>query len=670
MRIASQESNLERLAFIQGLLVGLSPLPFVLFDVAAGNYQYPKWFAIIPYLAFAVNLFTVFYPYRKWRNRRLFGTIGVVITSSVLYPMLPERPDITLAVLVLLAVAHFSLFEQNVFAHYARRVSRFDRYNISLKSGVLSFSALQAIIVLNDWDIGLPSMAISSLTFSAILVAVIFLVVGKPVFRLSTVLLNVGWALVLVVSIIVHPDSYTLSYILLTVFLVSLPTQKRDGNIGGWLEYAVAKPARALVSMFLAAGFIGSVLLYLPVSQTGPISWLDTFFTAISAVCVTGLIVVDTPMAYTFWGQLIILILIQLGGLGIMSVSIILLQRLGKRISISQEQVVVSMTDADKRDIYKSIRLILAFTIAAELLGAVLLSTMFFRAGDELGYAVWRGLFTSVSAFCNAGFALQSDSLMAYAGNSGILTVVSLLIILGGISPLYTMMIMRRKSFKTLNAGLKLTLYVVLALIVLGTMSILVFEWNGTLGSMAYGDKIMNAWFQSATLRTAGFNSVDQALLSTPAYLMSLVWMVIGGSPGGTAGGIKTAVVGLILLNFISQINQKQSLTFAGRVFPTGSLLQAASIVTAYGFVLSIVLLAMLLTQNIPIDALLFEVISALSTVGLSMGATSMVDPLGKWILIFTMFIGRVGAVTIFMLLSKESQTDHMEYPEEQLTLA
>ncbi len=670
MRIASQESNLERLALIQGLLVGLSPLPFVLFDVAAGDYQYPKWFAIIPYLAFAVNLVAVFYPFKKWRNRRSFGTIGVVMTSSVLYPMLPERPDISLAVLVLLAATHFSLFEQNVFAYYTRRVSRFDRYNISLKSGVLSFSALQAIIVFNDWDIGLPSIAISALTFSTILVAVIFLVVGKPGFRLSTIFINVGWALVLVVSIIVLPDTHTLSYILLTVFLISLPSKKGSGNIGGWLEYAVAKPARALVSMFLAAGFVGSVLLYLPVSQTGPISWLDTFFTAISAVCVTGLIVVDTPMAYSFWGQLIILILIQLGGLGIMSVSIILLQRLGKRISISQEQVMVSMTDADKRDIYTSIRLILVFTIAAELLGAILLGAMFFQAGDELGYAIWRGLFTSVSAFCNAGFALQSDSLMAYAGNSGILTVVSILIIIGGISPLYTMMIVRRMSFKTLNASLKLTLYIVLALLVLGTMSTLVFEWNGTLGSMAFGDKIINAWFQSVTLRTAGFNSVDQALLSTPTYLMSLVWMVIGGSPGGTAGGIKTAVVGLILLNFISQINQKQSLIFAGRVFPMGSILQAASIVTAYGFVLSMVLLAMILTQNIPIDALLFEVISALSTVGLSMGATSMVDPLGKWILIFTMFIGRVGAVTIFMLLSKDVRTDHIEFPEEQPTLA
>jgi trk system potassium uptake protein TrkH len=310
------------------------------------------------------------------------------------------------------------------------------------------------------------------------------------------------------------------------------------------------------------------------------------------------------------------------------------------------------------------------FTFAAEIIGALLLGAMFFGSGDNLGQAIWRGLFTSVSAFCNAGFALQSDSVMAYAGNSGILMVISVLIIFGGISPLSSVMIARRKSFKTLNAALKLTLYVVLALLVLGTLSTLAFEWNGTLESMSVGDKIMNAWFQSVTLRTAGFNSIDQALLSTPAYFMSLVWMVIGGSPGGTAGGIKTAVVGLILLNFVSQVNQRQTLRFSGRVFPTASLFQAASIVTAYGFIFSIVLLAMMLTQNIPANALVFEVISALSTVGLSMGATGLIDPLGKWILIFTMFIGRVGAVTIFMLLSKEAQSDHVEYPEEQLTLA
>lgn len=670
MRLASQESNLGRLAIIQGLLVGLIPLPFVLFDVAAPLSQFPAWLSAIPFAALAVSIFTVIYPFRNWKHRRLFGTTGIVLASSVLYPVLPDRPDITLALLVVVAIAFLSLFEQNVAAHYARRLSRLEQYNIGLKSGIISFGMLQVVVVFNGWTLGSLSIAISAITFSALLIAVTYHIATKPQARLASGILAISWAIILALSIMVFPDAYQLAFILIVAFSVGLPSHRDHDRLGGWLEYAVAKPARALVSMFLAAGFVGSVLLYLPVSQTESISWLDAFFTAISAVCVTGLIVVDTPAAYTIFGQLIILILIQLGGLGIMSVSIIVLQRLGKRISIKQEQVMVSITDADKRDIFKSVRLIVMFTFVAELIGAILLGVMFIGAGDELGQAVWRGLFTSVSAFCNAGFALQSDSVMAYAGNSGILMVISILIIIGGISPLSSIMFARRKSFKSLNASLKLTLFVMLALLVLGTMSTLAFEWNGTLKSMPVGDKILNAWFQSVTLRTAGFNSIDQALLSTPAYFMSLVWMVIGGSPGGTAGGIKTAVVGLILLNFVSQVNQKQTLRFSGRVFPAASLFQAASIVTAYGFIFSIVLLAMMLTQNIPINALVFEVISALSTVGLSMGATSLIDPLGKWIIIFTMFIGRVGAVTIFMLLSKEAQSDHVEYPEEQLTLA
>jgi trk system potassium uptake protein TrkH len=528
---------------------------------------------------------------------------------------------------------------------------------------------LQAAIVIYKWPTGLTTIASSALVFSAIVVAIIFFIVKKPELRFITIIANILWAVILVVCIIVFPSSYNLIYVLLAVFLILLPLDKHKSNVSGWLAYAVDKPARVLVLVFLAAGLIGSFVLYLPFSHTQSLSWLDTFFTAISAVCVTGLIVVDTPVAYTAWGQVVILILIQLGGLGIMSVSIILLRRLGRRISVSHEQVMATITDADKKDIFSSIRLILVFTFLAELVGAILLSAMFFRAGDEFGYAVWRGLFTSISAFCNAGFALQSDSLMSYTENSGVLMVVSTLIILGGISPLSTLLIYKKKSYKSLNAALKLSLLVVMGLLVVGTLSTLLFEWNETLSSMTFGDKITNAWFQSVTLRTAGFNSIDQSLLSTPTYMMSLVWMVIGGSPGGTAGGVKTAVVGLILLNFFTQVNQKRSMTFSGRVFPIDLMLKAVSIVTAYGFILSLALITILLTQNIPFDYLLFEVVSALSTVGLSMGATNMIDSLGKWILIFTMFIGRVGAVTIFMMLSREVSVDNIEYPKEQMTL-
>lgn len=439
---------------------------------------------------------------------------------------------------------------------------------------------------------------------------------------------------------------------------------------GHWWEILVNHPGRILFTTFFFLCLLGSLLLIIPAStEKGAIAIIDSVFTSVSAVCVTGLIVLDTPNDFTLLGQMFILVLIQLGGLGIMSITTVALHVMGRRLSLRHEKLLVSMTDTSHQDVVRSLGTILKFTFAAEGVGATLLALAFHFAGDQPGEALWRGVFTAVSAFCNAGFALQSDSLIPYQTQPLILHTVAVLIVFGGIAPATSLVIPRWIKGKPVPIPARIALVTSAVLLAAGTFFVLAFEWNGVLAGLSFVDKVQNAWFQSVTLRTAGFNSVDIAGISSSTFLVMILFMFIGGSPGGTAGGVKTTTIAILAMTFRANIaNRDHIITQHRRIHP-GTVFRAVTVVVSGGAIWFLVVMMLEATQDISIRDLIFEATSALGTVGLSTGATSLLDEIGKVIVIIAMFIGRIGPISLFMLLNEEHKDTDTKYPVERVSI-
>ncbi len=451
---------------------------------------------------------------------------------------------------------------------------------------------------------------------------------------------------------------------------------RRAPHIGmeeaSWWEPLLGHPERLLVGTFVALCVGGTVLLALPQSATSgeSLGFIDAAFTATSAVCVTGLIVLDTPVDFSGFGQLVILSLIQVGGLGIMTFSTAALWALGRRMSLRQEGAVASLISTqDRGRLFTTTKHILALTGIVEGIGALALAIVFLSQGDGVAMALWRGLFTSISAFCNAGFALQSGSLIPYQQSPAVLHIVSVLIILGGLSPaaIFALPAIGLRSPKPVSAQARLALSATLALLVSGFLFILAFEWSDALGHLGVADKLHNAWFQSVTLRTAGFNSIDLTEVRSATLSLMLLWMFIGGSPGGTAGGVKTTTIAVLVISVVQAIRGQWTLEIFGKRIPERTRAKAAVVVaiaTATGLT---ALLIIQLTQNMPDRMAVFEVVSALGTAGLSIGGTAELDGLGKAIIIACMFIGRVGGLTLLMFLSSRRAPPTLGRPEEEI---
>lgn len=455
---------------------------------------------------------------------------------------------------------------------------------------------------------------------------------------------------------------------LLTVLALS-PGSRPEEEEQWWL-LLIRQPARILVSSFFLLCLTGSVLLALPVSGVrGGIAPIDAAFTAVSAVCVTGLVVLDTPKDFTLWGQGFILVLIQLGGLGIMSITTIALHAFGHRLSLRHERLAATMAESSHRDLIQSLALVLKCTFLFEGIGAVVLSVFFFAQGKPLGPALWEGMFTAISAFCNAGFGLQSNNLVAYQHNPVVLYTVSTLIILGGLAPATSILIPRWLRGKTVPIAARLALVSTAVLLAVGAFFFLAFEWYGVLDGLSPWDKLHNAWLQSVTLRTAGFNSVDISGVAAPTYLIMIVLMFIGGSPGGTAGGIKTVTLGVLALTFWASIRGKKYLIIQKRRIHPGTVFRAVTVTVAGFLIWFVVVLMLTITQGIGAPSLIFEATSALATVGLTIGATPLLDEIGKVIIIMAMFVGRIGPLTLFMLLSDEQEITDARYPVERISI-
>lgn len=436
---------------------------------------------------------------------------------------------------------------------------------------------------------------------------------------------------------------------------------------------ALRHPVRLIPLGFLAGIAVGTLLLLLPIARAGPggAPLLVALFTATSAICVTGLAVVDTGTYWSPLGQLIILLLIQIGGLGIMTAATLLglivsnRLRLGRRLLAQAETRTMALGDVSE-----ALRLILMVVLSVQaVIGVALFLRLHFGYDEPIGTAAWNGLFHAVSSFNNAGFARWSDSVMGFASDPLMLGPLMIAVVLGaiGFPVLYEL---KREPWtpRTWSLHTKLTLVGTAGLLFVGTVAVLAFEWGNdrTIGDMSFAGQLLNALFHSVVTRTAGFNSVEVGAMRPETLLVTDVLMLIGGGSGGTAGGIKvTTFIVLGLIVWTELLGEKETHAFHRRI-PSEIARLALSVVLLALMAVGAGTLILLSVSSFELGPVLFEAISAFATVGLSTGITAQLPPGGQVTLIFLMFIGRVGTLTAAAALVLRSKPRPYRYPEER----
>jgi trk system potassium uptake protein TrkH len=449
------------------------------------------------------------------------------------------------------------------------------------------------------------------------------------------------------------------------------PTSRRSP-----VEGLLRRPASAVVAGFAAAVAVGTVLLMLPVAaESGTSTQLVTaLFTAVSSVCVTGLIVVDTPTYWSTFGELMILGMIQVGGIGIMTVATLLgmlIARIGLRLQVTAQAETRAGGLGEVRQVVLGV---FALSVAIELVTALALMARFaLFYGEPTGHAVYLGVFHAVSAFNNAGFALFSDSLMSFATDPWICVPLGLATILGGIG--FPVMFelgrrlgrSRRGAWRwSLHARVTVSTYA--ALFVIGVAAFLLGEWTnpGTLGPVDVRGKLVIGFFHGIQPRTAGFNSVDIAQLDPATLLITDVLMFIGGGSAGTAGGIKVTTFALLGFVMLAEVRGEPTVHVLGRRLPPAIQRQALTVALAAVGVVMAATVALLKISEFGLDAVLFETVSAFATVGLSTGITDYLPTAGQLVLVALMFLGRLGPITLASALALREQERRYELPEER----
>jgi potassium uptake TrkH family protein len=420
---------------------------------------------------------------------------------------------------------------------------------------------------------------------------------------------------------------------------------------------------------FAALVVLGTVLLALPIARSGPggAPLVTAFFTSVSAVSVTGLSTVDTATYWSGFGEVTVLGLVQVGGLGISTgaalLAIVVTRRLGLRTRLYTTTETGNLALGDVRRVVVGVAVI---SLAAEALVAVLLTLRWWLGYEEpFGHALWLGVFHAVTSFNNAGFALFSDSLMGFAADPWILLPVSLAVIVGGIGVpvLYELL---RATRQRLSLHARVTLWVSGALLLYGSVGIAWAEWTNpdTLGPQSLQGKLLSAWFQSVSPRTAGFNSLDYAEMRPESLLVTNTLMFVGGGSASTAGGIRVGTLAVLFLVLWAQARGERDVTVAHRRLPS-SLVQQALVITMVFALLSVIgTLALIPLSGADLDQALFEVISALGTVGLSAGLTPQLGAGAQVLLALLMFVGRVGPTTLATALALRQRDARYRYPE------
>ncbi len=429
---------------------------------------------------------------------------------------------------------------------------------------------------------------------------------------------------------------------------------------------------------FLAVMLVGAFLLALPISNKsgGWLNFTDSLFTSASAVCVTGLIVHPTATTFTAFGQVVLLLLIQIGGLGIMTLATLIFMIIGKRITLKDRLALQEVLGQDHiTGIVKLVRNIAIMTGIIELIGALLLLPFLCVRNGAIG--IWQSVFLSVSAFCNAGFDILGTSGAPYAsltefnGNAGVLLIISALIILGGLGFAVIHEVIEKKfRFRLFRMHTKIVLITTLILITVGTVFFLCSEFNSpAYADLNGGEKLLNSFFQSVTSRTAGFNSVEQSFLSNPGKIMTCILMFIGASPGGTGGGIKTTTFVILVLMAIAGLRGKDEIVLGKSSIKTKTAYRAVAIATlAAVLILAVSLIISATDGNVSSGNIVFDVISAFATVGLSTGICPTISIAARYLLIIVMFIGRLGPLSIGMIFAKRDNSS-LKYPSANLMI-
>ncbi len=434
---------------------------------------------------------------------------------------------------------------------------------------------------------------------------------------------------------------------------------------------------------FLVTILIGSVLLALPISSATEeaVPYLDALFMATTSTCVTGLVTLPTVSTWSIFGQIVILLLIQIGGLGIITIMSGLMLLLNRKMGISDHLLIQDAFNLNTMSgLAKFVKNVLFGTLIIEGIGAILYMLVFV---PELGArGIWISIFNSVSAFCNAGIdIIAENSLCNYATNPLINIVTSVLIILGGLGYIVWWDVLRviksrskknRKIFRHLTLHSRIAITVTAGLILVGAILIFIFEYTNplTIGKLSLFDKIQVSLFQSVTTRTAGFASIPQENLTNASATVSIILMLIGGSPVGTAGGIKTVTIAVLVCSAFATIRNKSSATLFGRRISEESIKKGVAVAVTFITICTISAVLLMATSNATALDAVYEAVSATATVGLSRNLTSTLNTFGKLIIIVTMFFGRVGPISLAVALSRKSESQNViSEPTEDISI-
>ncbi len=447
-------------------------------------------------------------------------------------------------------------------------------------------------------------------------------------------------------------------------------------------KFALSTTQIILLS-FLATIIIGSILLSLPISSAGdtPVPYLDALFTATTSTCVTGLVTLPVASSWSVFGQIVILILIQIGGLGIITIMSGVMILINKKMGLVDRLLIQDAFNLNTMaGLAKFVRNVLFGTLIVEGIGAILYMPVFVPEFGPRG--IWISVFTSISAFCNAGIDIISDnSLCSYATNPIVNAVTSALIVLGGLGYIVWWDVIRviktkskksKKIFRHLTLHSKIAIAVTLILIFVGAALIFIFEYSNplTVKNMPLFDKIQVSLFQSVTTRTAGFASVPQENLTNASAVVSIILMIIGGSPVGTAGGIKTVTIAVLICCALATVKNKNNATLFGRRISDESIKKAIAVIITFFTICTLSTVLLMSTLDASAIDIVYETVSATATVGLSRNLTSSLNTIGKIIIIVNMYFGRVGPISLAVALGSKNESQNViSEPTEEISI-
>jgi len=432
--------------------------------------------------------------------------------------------------------------------------------------------------------------------------------------------------------------------------------------------------SRLIVYGFVALVAGGTALLMLPWSTNRGISFVDAFFVATSCGTVTGLSTVDIPGTFTHFGEIVMMVLIQLGGLGIMTVTTLAALLVGQRVGFRSLLTVQEETESagSPRNTLRLLFQIARITFAVELLGAVALSIGFVGVGFGIGEGIFQGIFHAIMAFCNAGFpTLPGDDLTSYAGNWLIVGALACVITLGGLGFPVLVDLYRYGDDRRLSVHSRVVLITSAILVAVGFLSVVLLEWTNpnTLGGESLNTKAAISLFQGVTPRTAGFSTVDYPEMREPTLLIQVVLMFVGTAPTSTGGGIKVTTLALVAFIVVAQVRGQDRITLFWRTLPRPLVARALSVLALASLLVLLSTLALMVSDGLELLPALFEVTSAFGTVGLTLDVTSNLSTFGKVLISVIMFLGRVGPITFIVALAARQRTPRYKYPEEDIAI-